>query len=240
MIDVSCTGISIPAIDVTLAARLGLRPDVRRIPITESGCAAGALAAALARTGQRMLVVAVELCSLSLVREDRTRTNLIASVLFGDGVAAAIVEPGGAGPRISAVGSHLIEDSSHIMGFDVGDHGLRIFLDRAPPSVLVESLPPVMEQFLERHGRRRADIGLHLIHPGGRRVLEAYAAINELEADALRFSRDSLRRYGNLSSASVLTVLEIALAECVRPNTTAFMLAVGPSLSLEMLLLEFD
>jgi alkylresorcinol/alkylpyrone synthase len=244
VIDVSCTGVVIPAIDVALAERLGLRPDARRVPITESGCAAGALAlglaASLARSGQRVLVVAVELCSLSLVRGDHSRTNLIASVLFGDGAAAAIVEPEGRGPRVVAIGSHLIPETSHVMGFDVGDHGLRIFLDRELPSVLVEALPAAQERFLATHGTSAGKIGLHLIHPGGRRVMEAYTAIHGLDADELRFSRESLRRYGNLSSASVLTVLELALEEGVRPGTTAFLLAVGPGLSLEMALLEFQ
>jgi alkylresorcinol/alkylpyrone synthase len=243
VIDVSCTGVVIPALDVVLSERLGLRPDVRRIPITESGCAAGALAlglaASLARSEQRVLVVAVELCSLSLVRGDRSRTNLIASVLFGDGAAAAVVEPQGKGPRIAAIGSHLIPETSHVMGFDVGDHGLRIFLDRELPSVLLEALPQVQERFLRTNGVSIQDIGLHLIHPGGRRVMDAYAAIHGLAPHELRFSRESLRRFGNLSSASVLTVLELALAEGVPPGTRAFLLAVGPGLSLEMALLEF-
>lgn len=244
VIDVSCTGVVIPALDVDLAPRLGLRPDVRRIPITESGCAAGALAlglaASLARTGERVLVVAVELCSLSLVSGDRSRTNLIAAVLFGDGAAAAVVAPDGPGPRITAVGSHLIQATHHVMGFDVGDHGLRIFLDRELPNVLVEALPAARERFLARHGVLPQDIGLHLIHPGGRRVMEAYESMCGLAPGGLRFSRESLRRHGNLSSASVLTVIELALAEGVRPGTTAFVLAVGPGLSLEMALLRFD
>src|SRR4029079_6104932 len=114
IVDVSCTGIAIPAVDVALAPLLGLRPDVTRIPVTESGCAAGALGLAIAqrfaRTGQRVLVLAVALCSLSHVHEDSSRANLIASVLFGDGAAAAVVVPEGRGPSITACGSHLIPD----------------------------------------------------------------------------------------------------------------------------------
>lgn len=244
IVDVSCTGISIPALDVSLSAELGLRSDVRRIPITESGCAAGALAlglaAALARSGMTVLVVAVELCSLSLVRGDKSRTNLIASVLFGDGAAAAVVAPRGTGPRIAAVGSHLIPDTNDIMGFHVGDHGLRIFLDRELPGVLLENLPAVQRGFLERHGRSVRDIGLHLIHPGGRRVMDAYAHVNGLSEHDMRHSRAALQRYGNLSSASVLTVLEIAVDSGIAPGTEAFLMAVGPGLSVEMLLLAFD
>ena len=246
VIDVSCTGIAIPALDVDLAARLGLRPDARRIPITESGCAAGGLAlglaASLAQAGQRVLVIAVELCSLTLCRGDLTRTNLVASVLFGDGAAAAVVVPGGAGPRLEAVGSHLIPGTSGVMGFDVGDHGLRIVLQRELPLVLREELPRAVERFLRSHGRDLDDLALHLVHPGGRRILEAYGEVFGLDGEALRFSRESLRRYGNLSSASILTVLELALADRVRlpPDKEALLVAVGPGLSLKMALLRWE
>lgn len=245
IVDVSCTGVVIPALDVSLAPALGLRADVRRIPITESGCAAGALAlglaATLAQCGQRVLIVAVELCSLTLVRGDASRTNLVASVLFGDGAAAAVVVPNGTGPRVEAVGSHLIPDTQATMGFHVGDHGLRILLQRELPSVLIEHLPGAQRRFLAEHGRSIDDVGLHLIHPGGRRVLEAYSAMNALAPDALRYSRESLRRYGNLSSASILTVLELALEDgaTVPAGRSAFVMGIGPGLSLEMLLLRW-
>jgi alkylresorcinol/alkylpyrone synthase len=245
VIDVSCTGVIIPALDVALSPALGLRSDVRRFPITESGCAAGALALGLAGTlaasGLRVLIVAVELCSLTMVRGDRSKTNLVASVLFGDGAAAAVVVPGGSGPRIEAIGSHLIPDTQRVMGFDVGDHGLRIVLQRELPIVLMEHLPAAIDGFLRAHGRTREDVGLHLIHPGGRRVLEAYAEMHALDEDGMRFSRESLRRYGNLSSASVLTVLELALEANAAPaeGKEAFVMAIGPGLSLEMLLLSW-
>jgi alkylresorcinol/alkylpyrone synthase len=246
ILDVSCTGIAIPALDVSLVPLLGLRADVRRIPITESGCAAGALAlglaATLAQAGMRVLVIAVELCSLTMVRDDRSRTNLIASVLFGDGAAAAVVLPGGPGPRIAAVGSHLIPETSATMGFHIGDHGLQIVLQRELPSVLIEHLPSAQQTFLRDHGRTAKDIGLHLIHPGGRRVLEAYSTMHALHDEDLRFSRESLRRYGNLSSASVLSVLELALAANVTlpAEQDAFLMAIGPGLSLEMMLLRWS
>jgi len=246
IIDVSCTGISIPAIDVALAPILGLRPDVRRIPITESGCAAGALglglAGTLASTGMRVLVVAVELCSYSHVRQDRSRANLVASVLFGDAAAAALVLPDGPGPRIAAVGSHLIADSQGTMGFHVGDHGLQIVLQRELPQLLVTNLPRAMHRFLEDHGRKMGDVGLHLIHPGGRKILEAYVQMHALAPDAIRWSRESLRRFGNLSSASILNVLELALREVpsLPDGKEAFVMAIGPGLSLEMLLLDWN
>ncbi len=246
LIDVSCTGIAIPALDVDLVPALGLRSDVRRVPITESGCAAGALALGLARCfverGERALVVAVELCSLSLVREDATRTNLVASVLFGDGAAAAVFAPDGIGPRLIASGSELLAETSGMMGFDVGTHGMRIVLRRELPAVLARELRRAIETFLARHGRGLADVGLHLVHPGGRRILEAYAEIFGLEQGALDLSHESLRRFGNLSSASVLTLLEMVLERGVRaaPGKVALLVGVGPGLSLELSLWSWD
>src|SRR5690349_4827831 len=240
LVDVSCTGVAIPALDVDLAPALGLRPDVRRVPITESGCAAGALALAVAggfvERGERALVVAVELCSLSLVREDVTRTNLVAGVLFGDGACAAVLAPEGPGPRLVAAGSRLLPGTSAMMGFDVGTHGLRIVLDRELPAVLARELGTSIGSFLAGHDRRIEDVGLHLVHPGGRRILDAYAAIFGLDERALDLSRESLRRYGNLSSASVLTLLELALERGVRPpqGREALLVGVGPGLSLEL------
>jgi alkylresorcinol/alkylpyrone synthase len=246
LIDVSCTGVAIPALDVDLVPALGLRSDVRRIPITESGCAAGALALSMAgsfvQQGERALVVAVELCSLTFVSEDVRRTNLVASVLFGDGAAAAVLAPGGTGPRLTAVGSHLLPETGAMMGFDIGSHGLRIVLQRELPGVLARDLRGAVETFLTRHGREIGDVGLHLVHPGGRRILEAYAEIFELGEGALALSHESLRRYGNLSSASVLTLLELALERGVQPpsGSEALLVGVGPGLSLELSLWSWD
>jgi alkylresorcinol/alkylpyrone synthase len=248
IIDVSCTGIIIPALDSELVPLVALRSDVRRVPITESGCAAGGLAlglaSSLARGGERVLVLAVEVCSLTLPRDKRTRTDVVAAALFADGSAAAVVEPrqGGAPcPRILAAGSFLIPDTLSTMGFDVGTHGLRIVLQRDLPDLLALALPEALEQFLARHGKTRADIGLHLLHPGGRRVLEVWEAGFGLEPGGLTYSRQSLARYGNLSSASVLTVIELALAGGARvaPGQVALAAAVGPGLALEFLLLEW-
>ena len=266
LIDVSCTGITIPALDVDLSARLELRSDVRRIPITESGCAAGALALGLAgsfaQCAQTTLIVAVELCSLTLCREDGSRTNIVSSVLFGDGAGAAVIAPDGAcgsqtdraasdrvspdvaarAPRLTVVGSHLFEGSREMMGFDVGAHGLRIVLQRELPAMLARNLRDAVTGFLARHDRDMTDIGLHLVHPGGRRILDAYGELFGLEADALRFSRESLRRYGNLSSASILTVLDLALAAGARPaaGLEALVLGIGPGLSMELSLWSWD
>jgi len=242
-IDVSCTGLVIPALDVELAQELGLRPDVRRVPITEAGCAAGALALGLAGTfaaaGAGVLVAAVELCSLTLCAGDRSRTNLVSAALFGDGAGAALVLPGGPGPRIEATGSYLIPGSRAAMGFDVGTHGLRILLQKELPELVRSEIRPVVEAFLAQHGCSLSDIGLHLLHPGGRRILEAYRDELGLSEHELRYARASLREHGNLSSVSILTVLEGALADGfpLAPGKRALVMGVGPGLSLEFSLL---
>ena len=245
LIDVSCTGICIPALDVELVPRLELRSDLRRVPITESGCSAGGLALglahSLARDGERVLVIAVEICSLTLPPKQRSRTDLIAAALFADGAAAAVVMRAARGPRILAHGSFLVQGSARTMGFDVSNHGLRIVLERDLPELLAAAAPAAIDGFLARHGRTRADIGLHLLHPGGRRVLEVWESTFGLAPGELRFSRESLARVGNLSSASVLCVIELALEARVQvePGKLALVAAVGPGLSLEFLLLEW-
>jgi alkylresorcinol/alkylpyrone synthase len=246
LIDVSCTGLTIPALDVGLAQELGLRPDVRRIPVTEAGCAAGALGLGLGATlcagGAVVLLVAVELCSLTLCAEDRSRANVISAAIFADGAGAAVLVPGGDGPRVRATGSHLVPGSRDAMGFDVGTHGLRILLRPELPDLVRRDLAEVLDGFLARHGRSRADVGLHLLHPGGRRILEAYEEVLGLGERELAYSRASLRTRGNLSSVSVLHLLEQALDDGfpLAPGRDALLLGVGPGLSLELSLLTVD
>ena len=189
------------------------------------------------------MIVAVELCSLSLVSEDRSRTNLVAALLFGDGAAAALVVPDGEGPAVAATRSHLLPGTSEVMGFDVGSHGMRIVLERELPGIVAEALPPVIEDFLARNDRKVGDIGLHLVHPGGRTILEAYEKRFGLVPDALRFSRRVLSEHGNLSSASILAVLGHALDERRATSadpTEGLLVAIGPGLSFEMALLHWD
>src|SRR5262249_48965897 len=141
---------------------------------------------------------------------------------------------------VTAVGSHLIPDSRAAMGFDVGAHGLRILLQKELPELVRRDLGAVVERFLAAHGRSRADVGLFLLHPGGRRILEAYEQVLGLRSEALAFSRESLRHYGNLSSVSILSVLELALARGfpLPSGKDALVLGVGPGLSLELALLS--
>ncbi|MFK5956788.1 MAG: 3-oxoacyl-[acyl-carrier-protein] synthase III C-terminal domain-containing protein [Planctomycetota bacterium] len=247
IIDVSCTGICIPALDVSLSADLGFRPDVLRLPITESGCAAGSLALGiamnLARNGQTVLVIAVEMCTLSFIRGDMERSNLIAGVLFGDGAAAAVVSPGVAQAKetqLLASGTYLFPDTKHAMGFDIGTHGLRLVLDRSLPVLLRKHLREVVDQFLERNGSCVEQVGLHLVHTGGRRILDIYEQVMDLEDGALVTSRKALGLRGNISSVSILMVLEQARLDGLQAGKGKHALGVafGPGLSVEMFLMD--
>lgn len=238
VIDTSCTGIAIPALDTALAPALGLRPDVRRIPITESGCAAGALALGLAgelgRLGKTTLVVAVELCSITLRDDDRSRTNVVSCAIFGDGAGAAVVGPGSSGPVFEWTASHLFPRSRHLMGFDVGSSGLGIVLDRELPVFLLRALKPALDGLLAPRGREFGAFDRLWVHPGGRRILEAITELYGLDEDALWASREALARHGNLSSATVFSVLEQDLARrSPRAGEHALLVGIGPGLSLE-------
>lgn len=243
IVDVSCTGFAIPALDVHLAPQIGLRPDCLRLPVSAAGCAGGALGLGLAASladGRNVLLVAVELCTLAFVPSQGERASLIAGALFGDGAAAAVLAPGGRGPRVAASRSHLFPDTVHAMGFAVGTSGLQIRLDRSLPDLLRRGLRPVVEDFLREHGLAPADVGAHYVHTGGRRVLDVYEEIFGLPAGGLAASRRALARYGNLSSASIFTVLREAEELGARPprGQAALCVAFGPGLSVEMSLLE--
>src|SRR6266700_5094731 len=215
VITTSCTGIMIPSVDAYLVDALGFRPDVRRLPITELGCVGGA--AALARADDflrgfpdaKVLVVAVELPSLSLQREDTSAANLVASALFGDG-AAAVVMVGGAdqpGVRVRATLSHIFPRSTGALGFDLHEDGFHSVISKDIPAMLKSEIGALVDRLAARAGLARADLTCFLMHPGGRKILGAVEDELGLAREATQPSWDVLRDYGNQSSASVLFVL---------------------------------
>ena len=253
---VSSTGIATPTIDALLANELGFRADVRRTPIWGLGCAGGAAglarAAEFARAdpGARVLLVALELCSLTFQRRDLSKKNLIAASLFGDGVAAAILagadvaapaaRSGGARPlAVVASASTLWKGTRDIMGWSVAADGLTVVLSRDLPSFVRREIKPSLQPFLDRQGLALADIAHMVAHPGGVKVLDAWAASLDLPAAAFRHSRDVLRSYGNMSSPSCLFVLERFLAAGeIGEGERALLSALGPGFSVEFVLLR--
>ncbi|HEX5065371.1 MAG TPA: 3-oxoacyl-[acyl-carrier-protein] synthase III C-terminal domain-containing protein [Myxococcota bacterium] len=243
----SVTGIAVPSLDARLANRLGLRSDVKRTPIFGLGCVGGAASIARAADYLRAfprhnaLVLAVELCSLTLQRADASLANVIASGLFGDGAACAVLrgaEVASRGPRVVASRSIFYRDTEHVMGWELGDGGFKIVLSADVPA-LAAGLRPDADKFLAENGLTLADIDLFLCHPGGPKVLEAIESSLALPREALARSWRHLSRVGNLSSASVLFVLADALAEEPPPGARGLLFAMGPGFCSELVLLAW-
>ncbi len=243
------TGLASPSLDARLMTRLGLRPDVKRVPMFGLGCVAGA--ATISRAADYLrghptgaaLVLTVELCSLTLQTGDRSVANLISTGLFGDGAAAAVVvgeQHRAAGAEILATRSVFYPDTEHVMGWDIGAHGFRIVLSAEVPVVARERVPQDVDAFLRDHRLTRAQIGKWIAHPGGPKVLQALQDGLGVTADTLRCSWQCLRRAGNLSSASVLMIYEETLwANAPERGELGMLLAMGPGFCSELLLLRF-
>lgn len=246
---VSVTGIASPSIDARLMNRMKLPVHIKRVPIFGLGCVAGAAGVARAADYVRAYphqcaaVIAVELCSLTLQHDDLSVANLISSGLFGDGAGVAIVagaELPGTGPRILATRSVFYPDTEHVMGWEISEKGFRILLSREVPEVVEKNLAADVDSFLASEGLTRADIGSWVLHTGGPRVLEATALALQLPEGALDASWDCLRRTGNLSSASVLLVLEeVMLNRRPAAGTYSVMAAMGPAFCSELILLRW-
>ncbi|GAA0967432.1 3-oxoacyl-[acyl-carrier-protein] synthase III C-terminal domain-containing protein [Acrocarpospora macrocephala] len=245
----SVTGIAAPSIEARLAGRLGLRPDVKRVPVFGLGCVAGA--AGIARLHDYLrgwpehvaVLLSVELCSLTLQRGDTSAANLVAGALFGDG-AAAVVAVGGARAERShatvvATRSHLYPGSEHVMGWDVTDTGFRIVLDAGVPDVARRYLGDDVRGFLADHGLTIEDVSAWVCHPGGPKVLEAVGETLDLKPGALDVTWRSLAGVGNLSSSSVLHVLRDTIALRPPPGTPGLLIAMGPGFCSELVLLTW-
>lgn len=247
IITVSCTGFMIPSLDAYLINDFGFRSDVRRLPITELGCVAGAAALSHASSfigahpEANVLVVSVELASLSFQRDDLSPANLISSALFGDGAAAAAVTGSPrSGPRLAASASHFFPNALDAMGFDLEDTGFHIILSRDVPFMIKARIRELVTGFLGRQGRQIGEIAAFVLHPGGQKLLAFVQEELGLSMQQTEFSWRMLRDYGNLSSASVFFVLDDYLARrSFRPGELGLMAAFGPGFSAELLLLAW-
>jgi alkylresorcinol/alkylpyrone synthase len=232
VVTVSTTGIATPSLDAMLLNRLGLRSDVKRLPIFGLGCAGGVLglsrAADLARAHpqSRILFLVVELCALCFRHGDFTKSNLVATALFGDGAAAAIISGDGDGPALMQSGEFTWPDSLDIMGWDVADDGLKAIFSRDIPALVQRDLREAAEDFLRRHDLRLDDIRAFICHPGGAKVIDALEEAFSLVPGALGLARETLRDYGNMSAATVLFVLDRALKAGIKGRM--LMTALGP------------
>ena len=245
LVTISSTGIATPALDARLMEVVPFRRNVQRLPVFGLGCAGGVLglarAAAMAKAepGSNVLLLVVELCSLTFRFADRSKSNLIATALFGDGAAAAVIrcEAGPEGhPVLGPSGEHTWPGSLGVMGWDVADDGLRVVFSRDIPALVRDDLAPVVEAFLGDHDLTFGDIDTFLCHPGGAKVLDALESVFGLAPGALIDSREVLRAHGNMSAVTVLFVLERALA---RGAEGRFLLTtLGPGFTAALLLIE--
>jgi alkylresorcinol/alkylpyrone synthase len=248
----SITGVAAPSLDARLAGRMGLRPDVKRLPVFGLGCVAGA--AGLARVHDYLrghpddtaVLLTVELCSLTLQQRDDSRANLVAGALFGDGAAALVARgsasagPDTAGPSVVATRSRLYPDTERLLGWDIGAGGFRVVIDAGVPGIVRDHFGAHVRAFLAEHGLTADDIGTWVCHPGGPRVLSAVTDALGLPDDALDSARRSLAAVGNMSSVSVLHILQ-STWETSRPEpgTWGLLLAMGPGFCSELVLLRW-
>ncbi|MFY9683155.1 MAG: 3-oxoacyl-[acyl-carrier-protein] synthase III C-terminal domain-containing protein [Candidatus Sulfotelmatobacter sp.] len=248
------TGVASPSIDALLINRMKLPTNIRRTPIFGLGCVAGA--AGIARASdyvraypkQAAALVSVELCSLTLQREDLSVANLISSGLFADGAAAVIVtgpefeapEPEIPGPTILATRSVFYPSTEEMMGWHISEKGFRIILSTEVPTLIRENLGRDVDAFLADNGHKRSDLKSFVLHTGGPKVLDASADALGLHNGQLDASWDCLRKVGNLSSASVLCVLEDVMKNRrPEPGTLGLLAAMGPGFCSELLLLQW-
>jgi alkylresorcinol/alkylpyrone synthase len=255
IVSATVTGLAVPSLEARVAQVIGLRPDVIRMPLVGLGCVAGAAGVArlhdylVGHPDKVAVLMSVELCSLTLQRNDASVANLVASGLFGDGAAAVVAagsaraddlaDPASVQPEVLASRSRLYPDSERTMGWDVGATGLKIVLDNKVPELVRTYVGGDADAFLADHGLSRSDIEWYVAHPGGPKVLEALAEALDVSRDALQVTWDSLAKIGNLSSASVLNVLADTLAgRPPRPGSYGLMLAMGPGFCSELVLLR--
>ena len=246
------TGIAVPSIDARLMNRIPFSRNLKRMPLFGLGCAGGA--AGVARVADYLrghpdeaaILLAIELCSLTMQVDDLSIANIISSGLFGDGAAAVLMvgdahplaQPGQ--PRVIDSRSVFFPDTEHVMGWDVRDSGFKMILSADVPELTQTSLRPAVETFLAEHRLSIRDIAYWIAHPGGPKVIEALETGLGLNGDTFRLSRESLASVGNISSVSVLLILDKVLSSSQpEPGAYGLMLALGPAFGAELVLLQW-
>jgi len=242
IVTVSTTGIATPSLDALLVDRMGLRRDIKRLPVFGLGCAAGvtglARAADLARAmpGSKVLFLVVELCALTFRKNDTSKSNIVATALFGDGAAGAILSTSGEGPQLGAAGEHTWPHSLEVMGWDMAEDGLKARFAKSIPDLVASDFRSLLQDFLTRNGLGLSDIDAFACHPGGAKVLDALEDALGLARFGLTDSRAVLRDYGNMSAVTVLFVAE--RMEIRRKKQRTLLTALGPGFSAAFLMLD--
>jgi alkylresorcinol/alkylpyrone synthase len=238
----STTGIATPSLDALVVEKMGLNRDIRRLPIFGLGCAGGvvgltrAAELATAHPGSRVLFLVVELCALTFRKDDTSKSNIVATALFGDGAAGAIISTDGDGPVIGPGGEHTWPDSLGIMGWDVQEDGLKAIFSQSIPALVANDFQPILHRFLAKNDLKLSDVEGFACHPGGAKVLDALEDAFGIPRGALAESRGVLRDYGNMSAVTALFVLERMdwrarriMMTALGPGFSAVFLMVGAS-----------
>jgi alkylresorcinol/alkylpyrone synthase len=245
---ISVTGISAPSLDAKLITTLGLRPDVKRLPSFGLGCVAGAAGIArmddlLSGRNKTGLLIASELCSLTVQRDDLSAANMVATGLFGDGVAAVVMtqdELGKIAPHVIDSSSVVIPDTTDVLGWDVGSFGFRIVLSASLSDLVEANIANQVDQLLEGNGLSRTDVSTWIAHTGGPKVIRAIENALDLDDNALLHTHRSLAERGNLSSVSVLDALRRTLDDSHEPGEISVLMGMGPGFSSECVLLRWQ
>lgn len=247
IITVSCTGIMIPSLDAYLVNSMGLRHDIIRLPVTEMGCAAGVSGLIYARgflrsrPGSRAAVVSVESPTSTFQHGDHSMANVISAAIFGDGASCVLLssEPEAVGIKMIADGMYHFPEATHLMGFDLTDTGLKMVLSPDVPETIGAHFGLMLEPFLAAGGYEVKDLRHLVFHPGGRKIIQTVEDMFAGSMANLDKTSDVLRDFGNMSSATVLYVLEDFMADPDLKPGLGLMLSFGPGFTAQRILLEF-
>ncbi|WP_299162543.1 type III polyketide synthase [uncultured Eudoraea sp.] len=247
IITVSCTGIMIPSLDAYIVNDLQLRQDIIRLPVTEMGCAAGvsgliyAANFLRANPGKRAAVIAVESPTATFQLTDYSMANMVSAAIFGDGAACVLLtsEEEASGPRIVAEEMYHFRNATHLMGFDLTNTGLKMILDPSVPETIAEHFPDIVHPFLEKNGTSIEHVDHLIFHPGGKKIVQTVEDLFGKLGKNIDDTRETLRLYGNMSSATVLYVLERFLSKEIGRGEQGLILSFGPGFSAQRILLEW-
>ncbi|KAA5532247.1 type III polyketide synthase [Taibaiella lutea] len=247
IITVSCTGIMIPSLDAYLINKLNLRQDIIRLPVTEMGCAAGISALIYAKNflksnpGKRAAVVAVESPTCTFQLNDFSMTNVVSAAIFGDGASCVLLSSHDAdeGPEIIDEGMYHFYDAEQMMGFDLTDTGLKMVLDIEVPEKIAAHFEDILLPFLQKNNKTISDIDHLIFHPGGKKIIQMVESLFSDMGKNIDVTKEVMRQYGNMSSATVLYVLEHFLDSDIKKGDTGLMLSFGPGFSAQRILLQW-
>jgi predicted naringenin-chalcone synthase len=247
LITVSCTGIMIPSVDAYLINELQLRQDVVRLPVTEMGCAAGVSGIIYAQNflkanpGKRAAVIALESPTATFQLDDYSMVNIVSAAIFGDGAACVLLssEKDAVGPKILDEAMYHFYDATNMMGFKLVNTGLQMILDKEVPEKIASHFPEIINPFLARNGKTIEDVNHLIFHPGGKKIVQTVEELFGSLGKNIDDTKEVLKLYGNMSSATVLYVLERFLDKEIPKGELGLMLSFGPGFSAQRVLLEF-